>query len=236
MPDESKSNPQVNIISIASDDDMWVVTTDLNSVLTILADPVDWISANVTISGSPAVLWQPFVVVFQQVSGTGSDPSVQVQGINETALMTVQYVQTTGQTQSSLFPSGSTVAMLQVSQTVYTHLELTGFTPTQVANTIFTAATNPTEYFAAFNALPQTLNGSPVPVGSQLVFKPSATASVQYVYEGWTPTSGGGQVQTQDPTDCSMSFGDADSEGNVWVNGVIVKTYSPTPAPGPGPG
>lgn len=224
----SGGQPKANIISIASDDSLWAVQTDQNTLLTILADPADWVSNNIVINGSPAVLWQPFVVVFQQISGTGADPTIQVQSINETALMTVQFVQTNNApSPTNLFPSGAIVDIIQLGTSVYTHLQFTGFTPTQVANTIFTAVTTPSAYYQAFNALPQSVNGTPVPPGSQFVFSPNATIPTQYIYQGWTPTTS--DPQQDDPVACDMSMGDANLQGQVIVNGVVVKTYSPGP-------
>src|SRR5580700_2295539 len=94
MPDST--TPRIDVVNLASDDDLWVAQTDQNTVLQILANPVGWVSANVTIGGSPGVLWQPFVTVFQQISATGSDPTVLVQGINKTALLTIQYAPVSG--------------------------------------------------------------------------------------------------------------------------------------------
>jgi len=233
MPEESNPPSKVNIVAIASDDDMWVVTTDQNTVLQILADPVNWIHANVTINGSGAVLWQPFVVCFQQISGAGTDPNVLVQGINETAVLTVQYVPTTTQSPSPLFPQGSTVSIVVVGESIYSHLELTGFTPTQVANTVFTSVTNPSLYYTQFNELPQTSNGAPVT--PPYIFKPNATIPPQYLYQGWTPVTSGALKQGGGGDSCAMSTGNSDSQGNVWVNGIIVKSYSPTPVPSPSP-
>jgi len=235
MSDSSQPTPpsKINIVSIASDDDLWVLETDLDQLLQVLADPVGWVNANVVINGAPAVLWQPFVVVFQEISASGDDPTILVQGINETAVLTVQYVQTSPPPAPvELFPASTSVSILQTGTTVYTHLELTDFTPTQVANTMYTAVTSPETYFAAFNQLPQVSNGQLIPIPNQMVFTQNRTLPIQYLYQGWTPQPSENEKPHHRPHDpkpplaCDMSIGDADQSGNVIVNNVIIKTYT----------
>jgi len=226
---ESPGNPSFKVVRIATDDDLWVAQTDQASLPTILADPVDWVSNNIQVEGEAGVLWQPFVVVFQQIASQGADPTVLVQGINETALLTVQFSDNLGQPEpTELFPPGTTHAILQEGANFFSHLQLTGFTPTQVANNIFIAATIPASFFEALNQLPQTVNGvAPTP---PLNFYPNPTNPVQYLYQGWTPLNDEPAAPDDDePVSCEILLGDADADGNVIVNNVIVKAYSPAP-------
>ena len=258
MPDEPQSTPpNINIINIASDDTMWVLDANHDELLQVLTDPAAWVNANVKLGDKQAILWQPFVVVFHEVPPTGDKPTIHVQGIHETAILTVKYSRSTGATPppDGLLPEGEVVAVLQSGQRVHTHLEFRGFTKTQVANTLFTAVTTPAAYIAALNAQPQTLNGVPTPADQKKVFVLDENAPPHITFQGWkpVPAKATGPSKASGPTNspepeksaepvaseepikpaddgsCGVGSGDANSQGQVIVDGVIVKTYSPWP-------
>lgn len=231
----SSDNLKIDVINLAFDDALWVLETDLDQLLVLLEDPVGCVSENVSVNGAPAILRQPFVVLFQQTEVLPSDQTILVQGINETAVLTVQYSSkgTVVPDINNLFPTGQKVQVLLQGSKVYTHLELAGLTPAQVANTIFTAATTSEIFLQEFNKLDQTLNGQDVPPASKMAFLPNTTTPMRFVYEGWTPqpAAAGGPPPPQ-PLDCSILLGDADANGNVIVNNIIIKSYAPVPPGG----
>jgi hypothetical protein len=245
MADDSASTnpPNIDLYNVASDDALWVLETDHQNLLNVLAHPSQWVRENVKINGEPGILWEPFVVVFHEVPPSGRTPSVHedgtqkpiihVKGIHETAVLTVRYSRsaTPPSPPSGFFPEGSTLAILRVGDVVHTHLELTGFSALQVANSLFNTVTTPDAYIAAKNALPQTLNGEPTPEGKKLKFVLHPTLPAHVVFQGWTPkpntaVSLAAKPIQSDADACSMSDGDANSKGQVIVNGIIIKTYT----------
>jgi hypothetical protein len=236
MAEDSQSNPSpnINIINIASDDTMWVLETDHSELLRILADPAAWVLAHVRIGDTPAILWQPFVVVFHEVGSIAEKPTIHVHGIHETSVVTVKYSRSKEAAPSTdgLFPEGAVVALLQTGERVYTHLEMREFTKAEVANTLFVAVTHPEVYLRALNALPQTLNGTDTPPAQKKVFGMKDGRAPHVTFQGWTPKEGlltASEAPTQPvPADaCNVGSGDADANGNVWLHGIIVKSYAP---------
>jgi hypothetical protein len=255
MADDSQTSTpsNINFYNVASDDALWVLETDHEQLLHVLADPAGWVKSNVKIGSEPAILWEPFVVVFHEIPASVRTPSVHTQGvqspvihvkgIHETAVLTVRYSRSSAPPPPpvGIVPDGEVLAILQVGQVVHTHLELRGFTPLQVASSLFNTVTSPEAYIQAINALPQTLNGVPTPADKKLVFQLNPATPTHVVYQGWTPKPtvvDGKPVATPNMGNadtCSMSDGDANSQGQVIVNGIIVKTYTlPPPPPGPG--
>jgi hypothetical protein len=249
MADDTQSStpPSINLYNVASDDALWVLETDHEHLLHVLADPSGWVRDNVKINDEPAILWEPFVVVFHEVPPSGRTPSVHadgtqkpiihVKGIHETAVLKVRYSRSADPAppSTSIVPEGEVLAILKVGNVVHTHLELKGFTPLQVASSLFATVTTPEAYIAAINTLPQTLNGELVPDDKKMEFIHNPASPPHVVYQGWTPKAAKEGLTTfaKDSDSCSVSDGDCNSLGQVIVDGVIVKTYTlPPPPPG----
>jgi len=253
MAGDSNPTPSINIYNVASDDTLWVLQTDHQQLLRVLADPPGWVSTHVLINDEPATLRQPFVFVFNEVAPSARTPSIHfqgvqtpiihVQGIHETSIVTVRYSQSSAPPPppTGLLPDDETLAIIQVGEVVHTHIHLKGFKPGQVANTIFTTVSSPSAFLEALNALPQTLNGVPVSKSDKRIFRLKDNASPHFVYHGWRSTkkkaagakdAASGHEGEMDDDSCMMSDGNADSQGNVWLNGVIVKTYALPPSGG----
>ena len=227
--------PKINIINIASDDAMWVLETDHSELLQVLADPAEWVRTNVEINGEAGVLWEPFVVIFHEVSPSGEKPTIHVQGIHETAVLTVKYSRSSAPPPdiTGLLPEGEVLGVLKVGQRLHTHLEMKGFTKSQVANTLFMAVTHPKVYIAALNELPQTLNGADTQSDQKIKFDHDPTKPPHVTFQGWTPkvaiTAASTPSQETASGACNVGAADANAEGQVIVNGIIVKTYIPQP-------
>ena len=246
MADDSKSTPPrtINLYNVASDDALWVLETDHSELETVLSDPVTWVKENVKVGNDPAVLWEPFVVVFHEIPPSVRTPAVhtegiqtpvvRVQGIHNTAILRVRYSRSTEPTPTEeLFPAGETLDILKVGNTVHTHLHLTGFDKPQVARSVVAAAASPEAYLAAMNELPQTLNGDPTPPDKKLVFMLNQARPHHVVFHGSGPKPIGAAHSEFEDDSCVMSDGDANSQGQVIVDGVVVKTYL-VPPPGGG--
>lgn len=249
MAEDSNSStpPNINLYNVASDDALWVLETDHEQLLHVLANPAGWVRDNVKVNNEPAILWEPFVVVFHEVPASGRTPSVHedgtqkpiihVKGIHETSVLKVRYSRSAepAPLPATIVPEGETLAILRVGNVVHTHLELKGFTPMQVASSLFATVTTPEAYVAAINELPQTINGEAVPDDKKLSFKLNPSAPPHVVYQGWTPKSPteGAAALAKSGDSCSVSDGDCNSQGQVIVDGVIVKTYT-MPQGGPG--
>jgi hypothetical protein len=248
MADDSQtpSPPNINLYNVASDDALWVLETDHEQLLEVLAHPSQWVRDNVKVTGEPATLWEPFVVVFHEVSSTGrkstvhadgtEKPIIHVKGIHETAMLSVRYSRADqpAPPPEPFFPPGETLAILRVGNVVHTHLELRGFTSRQVASSIFNTVTTPEAHIAAMNELPQTLNGEPTPDDQKLKFVLHPTIPPHVVYQGWRPKPEVAHAMAkasdeEKSTDCAMSNGDANAQGQVIVDGVIIKTYTLPP-------
>jgi hypothetical protein len=248
MADDSASSnpPNINLYNVASDDALWVLETDHEQLLQVLAHPAAWVHNNVKVNGKPAILCEPFVVVFHEVPSAGRTPSIHadgtqkptihVKGIHETAVLTVRYSksETPAPDPTVFFPEGSVISILKVGNVVHTHLELSGFSSLQVASSLFSKVTTPDAYFTAMNALPQVLNGDPTPGDKKLVFQRHPTIPTHVVFQGWRPTPEVSKelsktMKSEAPLACELGDGDANSQGQVIVNGVIIKTYTAPP-------
>jgi hypothetical protein len=230
---EETSKPNINVINIAIDDAMWVLETDHDELLQVLADPVTWVKTNVKFNQTPAVLSQPFVVVFHHVPPQGDTPTIKVQGLHETAVMIVKLSKplTASKVPGTIFPQGEYLDVLQVGKSIHTHLHLSGFSKLQVAQHLLTSVTDQETYFAALNQLPQRQKGVITPEADKKVFKIDPNVPPHVTYQGWAPKlvpASGMKGGSDDPTDedCTMANGDANELGQVIVNGVIVKTYA----------
>ncbi len=225
-------SPNVNVIALASDDDLWVVETDLAGLTNVLKNPAQFVATYVNINGKPGVLVQPFVIVFQENFPTESGPEVLVQGINETSLLTVKYVAGLKPEPSSetSFAPDEVNAILLVDKSAYSHLQFTDRTPEQVGDSIIRTITTPEIHFAELNALPQTVNGKDMPDNQKLIFEPTSDRVLQVVYQGTVPYALSGPEKLEDgPPNmaCEVTMGDSNPAGQVIVNNIIVKTYPP---------
>ena len=245
MSDESLPNPspKINLYNVAADDALWVLETDHAELLDVLADPAGWVSQYVKFGDEPAIVIQPFVVVFHEVPGSvlpASDatggtakPYIHVQGIHKTPVIRVRYstLAEAPPSQGALFPEGEPLEVLRVGNVIHTHLHFTNFTPLQVANTIFTSVSSPSVFIDAMNSLPQTISGSPVPDDKKLLFVLDPALPPNVVYQGEIPTakavdSAHDPASPQPVQNCAMVMGDANELGQVIVYGVIIKTYT----------
>ena len=229
---EESHQPNVNIINIAIDDAMWVLETDHDELLQVLADPVGWVKTNIKFGDTPAVLSQPFVVVFHHVPPHGDTPTIKVQGLHETAVMIVKLSKPLAKSSSTgtIFPKGEYLDVLQVGNSVHTHLHLTGFSKYQVAQHLLSSVTDHETFFEELNKLPQRQNGVVVPDEEKKIFILAPSFMPHVTYQGWAPKlalSSGMKGGLEDPEEsCDMTNGDANAEGQVIVNGVIIKTYA----------
>ena len=250
---EDAPQPNINIINIASDDAMWVLETDQDELLSVLADPVLWVKTNVNFDGIPAVLVEPFVVVFQHVATRKDSSTIKVQGLNQTAVMIVKLPNPVRSTRTigTIFPQGEFLDVLQVDDSVHTHLHLSGFTKFNVAEHLLSSVVDPVAYLNALNQLPQRQMGVITPEPDRIIFTLDPKLPPHVIYQGWSPKGtqedppradhethsgdggghgnghGHGHGHGGPPCDdsCTMATGDADAEGNVIVNGIVIKTY-----------
>jgi hypothetical protein len=229
----ASDTPNINVIALASDDDIWVIQTDLSGLQTVLENPAGFVASHITIGGKPGNLVQPFVIVFQEIADKEGGPDVLIQGINHTALLTVKFsdklvAEDDGQ---PIYPVDQEHTILQHGTAIYSHLELANMSRAQIASSIIKSITSMENHNASLNGLTQTLNGTAVEPSNKLVFTHNPAQKPQFVYQGATnppvplavTESGGGGSGDQT---CMMSNGDANSQGQVIVNGVIIKTYA----------
>jgi len=246
----SSDTPNVNVIALASDDDIWVIETDIAGLRTVLENPTGFVRSQISISGQPGDLVEPFVIVFQEIEAKEGGPDVLIQGINHTALLTVKYsanleVEDDGE---PIHPVDEEHAILRHGNAAYSHLQLTGMSPVQVANSIIKSITSTENHFASLNSLRQTLNGEDVGPEGKHTFMPNTKQPTQFIYQGATehpaapkapvpptppatpipPATEPNPAVVEDPPPppaCSVNMGDCNNLNQVIVNNVIIKTY-----------
>ncbi|MDR3690739.1 MAG: hypothetical protein P4L46_15285 [Fimbriimonas sp.] len=225
----SSDTPSINVIALASDDDLWVVQTDLSGLRTVLEDPAGFVRTHVSINGEPGNLVQPFVIVFQEIPARKGGPDVLIQGINHTAMLSVKFSEALEAEDDGvpIHPADQVHAVLRHGNAVYSHLEMAGMDRTQVAASIVKSITSLPRHFESLNGLAQTHAGASVEASKKLRFTHNPAAKPQFVYQGAVNPPAALASITPGGADqaCTMSTGDANDDGQVVVNGVVIKTY-----------
>ncbi len=228
----SSDTPNINIIALDADDDLWVVQTDLPGLQSILTNPAQFVHNHVVINGQPGVLVQPFVVVFQKFAAKPDGPEVLVQGINQTSLLTVKYADNLQMEsgEDSILPPDEVHEIMNHGEAYYSHLQLAGRTPAQVANSIVRTLIAPNDHFSELNALSQTVNGQEAVGSDKISFQLHPTDPHQLIYQGFTAMdSEGDEDRIQDdppPITCIVNSGGWDGDGNVNVSQTQIKIYT----------
>jgi hypothetical protein len=241
---------------IAPDDLLWTHSTDkLDDMESLFANPYEWIQATVG-----KELASHFVMQFTAFSKADpGSPGFVVQGINDTALITIRFdpdklkaqLQAAGRL-TSLDTLGSTLQVRLRTDfgMAYAHWEW-GTNMQVVAQKLMLAASDTQLFLSELSALTQevdveTGNQPPEPIMDvhvNFVLPPGGSQSVTFVYEGteaWFADSGGeGSEVTEEalPQACNVDIGSFEggtqAEMEVATTTIIVKAYGGTAPPPP---